>query len=102
MPYDTEEQWAFALPRIEAPRDAPLEGDMSSGVAIHMSPEFAKRMRDGYLEDPAWKHTLDVTKRNIKLGQNAATLPFQLRERVEPDGEVVFEEIDVDKYEWRN
>ncbi|KAK3366469.1 hypothetical protein B0H63DRAFT_456169 [Podospora didyma] len=43
-----------------------------------IAPDFVKRLQEGYLQDPAWKHALNAIKRNNKLGDNAAELPFEL------------------------
>jgi len=96
LPDDAEEHWdlgtkdspvehAFAtevLPAIRLGTMYGQQGDQppSKGVSLmQISPEFKKKLQQGYLEDKKWKQVLDQIKKNIKLGDNQAQLPFYLK-----------------------
>ena len=45
---------------------------------ITVSEAFRKRLLDGYHNEPRWSRIIDIVNANEELGDNAATLPYQV------------------------
>ncbi|POS75391.1 hypothetical protein DHEL01_v206213 [Diaporthe helianthi] len=80
LPDDHDELWSFLAEVRPADPLQPSEGSLRDGqVHVEMSPEFRKRIQEGYKMDPRWARILDMIHRNDALGVNKASLPFEIR-----------------------
>lgn len=70
------------LPEPVVDVNVPLgEPQKDTLTMIQMAPDFKVKLRQGYLEDPHWKHTLDVVKKNALLpSQDQANLSFYIKD----------------------
>ena len=47
---------------------------------VEISPEFRKRLTTKLAEEPRWQRIMIIVQENKALGDNAATLPYYIRD----------------------
>ncbi|MGI0135223.1 MAG: integrase zinc binding domain-containing protein [Candidatus Micrarchaeaceae archaeon] len=77
------------LPASGSPHPLEAKGELDAlhtepyafiALTVQMSNTFKRKILKGYAEDSMWTRTLTTVKANAALGQNAASLPFELQD----------------------